>query len=285
MTVTDVITPDIAPLLPTDAIVQARGRVLAAELGRRSSSPGAAARPRPAPSMRSLAALGAVAAIAGVAALELSDGGLVSRAQAFPVFATPHVTPQVVADSILGSFLQSQGEVPGNPPNPSAPDGPFWRVAASHAYAFTTYWGTAYTFKNYDPATGYTVCTVYPDYQTTVIPYHAGWVGGCRTAPTLGQAAAGWETIPDPTGVEFVQLVPAGTTAQVTLGSEPAKAVPVHNGVLSVRVTSPATLAVHSGSSPETHHLDPGVPAQPGGRASSASGGGAPRGSHAASRP
>src|ERR1700756_5307610 len=98
MTVTDVITPDIAPLLPTDAIVQARGRVPAAELGRRSSSPGAAARPRPAPSMRSLAALGAVAAIAGVAALELSDGGLVSRAQAFPVFATPPVTPQAVAD-------------------------------------------------------------------------------------------------------------------------------------------------------------------------------------------
>ena len=84
MTVTDMITPDIAPLLPTDAVVHARGRVLAAELGRRSS-PGARARSPRAPSIRSLAALGVIAAIAGVAALELSDGGVVSQAQAFPV--------------------------------------------------------------------------------------------------------------------------------------------------------------------------------------------------------
>lgn len=296
MTVTDVITPDIAPLLPTDAVVQKRGRVLAAELGRRSS-PGAPARRRRAPSMRSLAALGAVAAIAAVATVGLSDGRLVSQAQAFPVFATPHVTPQAVADSILGSFLKSQGEVPGNPPNPSAPDGPYWQEAASHAYAFSTYWGTAYTFKKHDRATGYTVCTVLPDYQTTVIPDHAGWVGGCSTAPTVAQAAAGWYTVPDPSGVELVQLVPAGTTAQVTRGNGPAQPVPVQNGVLAVRVTSPAILTVHSGSSAETHHLDPaaqpvgsesynfGVPSQPGGHTSSASGGGAARAPRAASRP
>ncbi len=258
MTLTDMITPDIAPLLPSDAVVKARGRVLTAELGRHSTASGAA-RPRPVPSMRSLAALDVVAAVAGVAVLEL-PGADVSQAQAFPVFATPHVTPQVIADGILGSFLKSEGEVPGNPPNPSAPDGPYWQQAASHAYAFSTYWGTAFAFKKYEPATGYTVCSVYPDYQTAVIPYHGGWVGGCRTAPTLGQAAAG-----DPHGVEFVQLVPAGTTAQVTIGRGPAEAVPVENGVLSVRVTGPATLTVHSGSSVQTHQLDTGVPTQSGG--------------------
>jgi len=47
MTLTDMITPDIEHLLPTDAVVQARGRALAAELGstpttRRRSSPGTA---------------------------------------------------------------------------------------------------------------------------------------------------------------------------------------------------------------------------------------------------
>lgn len=255
MTVTDMITPDIAPLLQPEATVQARGRVLAAELGR-PSSPGAPARRGRARSMRSLVALGAVAAIAGVAALELSDGGVVSQAQAFPVFATPHVTPQVVADSILGSFLKSQGDVPGSP---TALDGPYWQTAADHAYAFSTYWGTAYTFKKYDPSNGYTVCTIYPDYQTAVIPDHGGWVGGCQTGPTLARAVAGgWETSPDPSGVEFVQLVPAGTTAQVTVGSGPAKAVPVQHGVLSIRVTRPATLTVDAGSSTETHHLKPG---------------------------
>lgn len=292
MTVTDMITPDIAPLLPTDALVQARGRVLAAELGRRSS-PGARARSPRAPSIRSLAALGVIAAIAGVAALELSDGGVVSQAQAFPVFGTPHLTPQEVKGSILGSFLKSQGSVPGNP---TGFDGPYWQEAASHAYAFSTYWGTGYTFEKYDRATGYTVCSIYPDYQTRVIPDHGGWVGGCSTGATLAEAAAGWQTVRDPNGLEFVQLVPAGTTAQVTQRSAPAKAAPVQNGVLSVRVTSPATLTVHSGSVTQTHQLDPGaqplgstsstfpVPNQPGGHASSASGGRVAR-AHASSQP
>lgn len=262
MTLTDMITPDIAPLLPSDAVVQARGHALAAELGRRSRA-AAPARPRGGSLVRAAAVLGAVAAITGVGALALFDGSVISQAQAFPVFATPHVTPQEVSTSILGSFLKSEGEVPGNPPNPSAPNGPYWTEAASHAYAFSTYWGTAYTFKKYDPAHGYTVCSVYPDYQTPIIPWHGGWVGGCGTAQTLAGAAARWETIPDPKGIEFVQLVPAGTTAQVTVGSGPAAAVPVHEGVLSVRVTSPATLTIHAGSSTETHQLDPGVPTQP----------------------
>jgi hypothetical protein len=271
MTLTDMITPDIAPLLPTDAVVQARGHALAAELGRRSS-PRTRARPGRAPLVRLAAALGAVVVISGAGALGLFDGDATSQAQAFPVFNTPHVSPQSIGESILGSFLKSEGEVPGNPPNPSAPNGPYWADAASHAYAFTTYWGTAYTFKKYDRATGYTVCSVYPDYQTPVVPWHGGWVGGCRTAPTLAEAAAGWETIPDPNGIEFVQLVPAGTTAEVRVGSAAATAVPIRDGVLSIRVTSAATLTVHAGGSTETHQLEPGVPTQPGTKASSAQG-------------
>jgi len=268
MTLTDMLAPDITPLLPTEAVVQARGRALAAELGGRSSTR-APARPRRAPLVRTAAALGAVGAIAGLGALELFDGSVTSQAQAFPVFATHHVTPQEVSDSILGSFLKSEGGVPGNPPNPSAPDGPYWAEAASHAYAFSTYWGTAYTLKKYDPAIGYTVCSIYPDDQTPIVPWHGGWVGGCRTGKTLAEAASGWETIPDPHGIEFVQLVPEGTTAQVRVGNEPATAVPIHDGVLSIRVTSPATLTVHAGASTETHQLQPGVPMQPGGKAPS----------------
>jgi len=55
----------------------------------------------------------------------------------------------------------------------------------------------------------------------------------------------------------------------VSVGNEPATAVPIHDGVLSIRVTSPATLTVHAGASTETHQLQPGVPTQPGGKASS----------------
>lgn len=277
MTLTDILTPDIAPLLPADTVVQARGRALAAELARRSG-PRATGRARRTPLVRAAAALAAAVAVSGASALELFDTSVTSQAQAFPVFATQHVTAQAVADSILGSFLKSEGGVPGNPPNPSALNGPYWADAASHAYAFSTYWGTAYTFKKYDAATGYTVCSVYPDDQTPVVPWHGGWVGGCRTAKTLPAAAAGWETIPDPKGIEFVQLVPAGTTAEVTVGGGPVTAVPVHDGVLSIRVTSAATLTVHAGSSTETHQLQPGVPTQPGTKGSRAQGRtGAPR--------
>ena len=246
---------------------------------------------------RGALAAGAVDAIAGGAGCRRGDRRR-CRARAVrpsrpglagtgvPGLGTPHLTPQEVEGSILGSFLKSQGSVPDNP---TGFDGPYWQEAASHAYAFSTYWGTGYTFEKHDRATGYTVCSIYPDYQTTVIPDHGGWVGGCSTAATLAEAAAGWQTVRDPNGLEFVQLVPAGTTAQMTPGNAPAKAVPVKDGVLSVRVTSPATLTVHSGSSTQIHQLDPRaqplgstsstfpVPSQPGGHASSTSGGRADR--------
>jgi hypothetical protein len=249
------ITPDIASLLPGDEVVRARSRALLGELGRAPDA-GKASRRRRA---QLLVAGAAVTAIAAVATLEVSDGGSISQAQAYPVFATDHVTAEQITDGILGSFLKSEGSVPGAKPN--APDAPYWKDAANHAHAFATYWGTAYTLERHDSANGYTVCTILPDNQTAIIPDHGGWVGGCQTAPTLAAAVGGWTTVPDRHGVEFVQLVPAGTTARMAIGHGRPKTVAIPNGVLMTRVTKPTTLTVSVGSSTAVHHLVPGMAA------------------------
>jgi hypothetical protein len=203
----------------------------------------------------SLAAAGAVALAACAVLLGLSAGTSPQPAQAFPIFATPTVNPS----GILESFLKSEGMVPGNPPDPTKSDAGYWREAARHAHAFSTYWGAAYTLETYDKRDGYTVCTIYPDYQTPIIPDHGGWVGGCSTASTLAEAVEkGPAILQDPHGVEFVELVPAGATATLTYRDGPSVPVSITNGTLSVRVTRHATLRVRSRDSTTVYHLNPG---------------------------
>ena len=193
----------------------------------------------------------------------LPGGGPIATAQAFPVFATPTISNREIANSILGSFLKSDGVGPRNPVAPGAsapppgPDAPYYTDAVRHAHAFATYWGTAYTFMRHDTK-GYSVCAIYPDYQTKIVPWHGGWVGGCATGPTLATAARGWETISDPHGVEFVQLVPAGTSAVLARAGESARPVTITDGVLCVRVTAPAELTVRRNGTSHTYHLRPG---------------------------